>query len=235
MKFNIQPLVAALLLLGSCHTDESSSNSTETVANPQGSSVGTYLAEAAEPVVVPEVDGKARAYFASGCFWCVEAVYESVKGVEESISGYSGGHTDNPTYGLSNTGQTGHAEAVEIIYDPNVVSFATLVDVYFGSQVVTQVNGQGPDHGSQYRSILFYQSDEQKKIIEEKVAVIESKLDGGVVGAEVLPFKKFWLGENYHQDYERLHPTQGYIQSVSIPRLKKFQSKFPHLLKDSAH
>ncbi len=95
------------------------------------------------PVEVPVKDGKARAYFASGCFWCVEAVYESVKGVEESISGYAGGHTENPTYESSNTGKTGHAEAVEIIYDPSIVSFATLVDVYFGSQNVTQVNGQG--------------------------------------------------------------------------------------------
>ena len=122
----------------------------------------------ADPVVVPLKDGKARAYFASGCFWCVEAVYESVEGVEESISGYSGGYTKNPTYEASNTGRTGHAEAVEIIYDTNLVSFETLVDVYFASQNPTQVNGQGPDRGSQYRSIIFYQNDEQKKIIEEK-------------------------------------------------------------------
>ena len=103
----------------------------------------------AEPVVVPLQDGKARAYFASGCFWCVEAVYESVKGVEEVINGYAGGHTEDITYEKSNTGRTGHAEAVEVIYNPEVVSFATLVDVYFGSQNPTQVNGQGPDRGSQ--------------------------------------------------------------------------------------
>ena len=98
-----------------------------------------------DPVQTQPQDGLAKAYFASGCFWCVEAIYESVKGVKESISGYSGGHTENPTYESSNTGRTGHAEAVEIYYDPNVVSFATLVDVYFGSQNVTQVYGQGPD------------------------------------------------------------------------------------------
>ena len=126
----------------------------------------------ADPIVVPLKDGKARAYFASGCFWCVEAIYESVKGVDESISGYAGGHTDYPTYQSSNTGRTGHAEAVEIIYDPKVVSFATLVDVYFASQNPTQVNGQGPDRGSQYRSIIFYQNDEQKKIILEKKAAL---------------------------------------------------------------
>jgi len=185
----------------------------------------------AEPVVVPIQDGKARAYFASGCFWCVEAVFESVKGVEESISGYSGGHTDNPTYEASNTGRTGHAEAVEIIYDPKVVSFSTLVDVYFGSQNPTQVNGQGPDRGSQYRSIIFYQDEAQKKIIEEKKAALAKKLDAKIA-AEVYPFQKFWVGEDYHQDFEKRNPNQSYIRAVSIPRLNRFKAKFPELLKD---
>lgn len=189
---------------------------------------------ASEPVEVPTEEGKARAYFASGCFWCVEAVYESVTGVDESISGYSGGHTENPTYAASNTGKTGHAEAVEIIYDPSVVSFATLVDVYFGSQDVTQKNGQGPDHGSQYRSILFYQNDEQKKIIGDKIAALNKELGGDKVAAEVKPFEKFWVGEDYHQNYERFHPNDPYIQSISIPRLNRFKKKFSHLLKDDA-
>ena len=186
----------------------------------------------AEPIVVPLKDGKAKAYFASGCFWCVEAIFESVKGVEESISGYAGGYTENPTYEASNTGKTGHAEAVEIIYDPEVVSFATLVDVYFGSQNPTQVNGQGPDHGSQYRSIIFYQNDEQKQIIEDKKAALAKELDA-TVAAEVYPFQKFWIAEDYHQNYERLHPNQGYIRNVSIPRLNKFKAKFPELLKEN--
>ncbi|MFK7972754.1 MAG: peptide-methionine (S)-S-oxide reductase MsrA [Bacteroidia bacterium] len=177
-------------------------------------------------------EGLQKAYFASGCFWCVEAVYESVKGVKESISGYSGGHTDNPTYELSNTGKTGHAEAVEIYYDSSVVSFATLVDVYFGSQNITQVNGQGPDRGSQYRSIIFYQNEAEKKIIDAKVAALNEKLAPEKVAAEVKPFEKFWIGEDYHQNYERLHPNQGYIQAVSIPRLKRFQKKFPELIKE---
>lgn len=184
----------------------------------------------ADPIEVPIKDGKARAYFASGCFWCVEAIYESVKGVEESISGYSGGFTKNPTYELSNTGRTGHAEAVEIIYDPEVVSFATLVDVYFGSQNPTQFYGQGPDRGPQYRSIIFYQNDEQKKIIEEKKAALAKKLDTKIA-AEIYPFQKFWIAEGYHQDFERRNPNQSYIRAVSIPRLKRFQAKFPHLLK----
>lgn len=186
------------------------------------------------PVEVPLKDGLARAYFASGCFWCVEAVYESVKGVKESYSGYSGGHTENPTYDSSNTGTTGHAEAVEIVYDPEVVSFKTLVDVYFGSQNVTQVNGQGPDRGSQYRSIIFYQNEDQKKIIDEKIAALNKELAPKEVAAEVYPFEKFWMGEAYHQDYEKNNPANGYIQNVSIPRLIRFQEKFPDILKDGA-
>ena len=201
-----------ITLLFSCHN--------EAQVNPKQQAVID-----AEPVVVPLKDGKARAYFASGCFWCVEAIYESVKGVEEVINGYSGGYTENPTYEASNTGRTGHAEAVEVIYDPEVVSFATLVDVYFGSQNPTQVNGQGPDNGSQYRSIIFYQNDAQKKIIEDKKAALAKELDA-TIAAEVYPFQKFWIAEDYHQNYERLHPNQGYIRNVSIPRLNRFKANF---------
>jgi peptide-methionine (S)-S-oxide reductase len=187
----------------------------------------------ADPVKVPLENGMARAYFASGCFWCVEAVYESVKGVEEVISGYSGGFTDNPTYEASNTGRTGHAEAVEVIYDPEVISFATLVDVYFGSQNPTQVNGQGPDRGSQYRSIIFYQTEAQKEIIKNKKAALAKELNKEVA-AEIYPFQKFWVAEDYHQNYEKLHPNQPYIRKVSIPRLNRFKAKFPELLKEDA-
>jgi peptide-methionine (S)-S-oxide reductase len=184
------------------------------------------------PVQVEIQDGFERAYFASGCFWCVEAIYESIEGVKESISGYSGGFTENPTYEASNTGLTGHAEAVEIIYDASVISFSKLVDVYFGSQNISQVNGQGPDHGSQYRSIIFYQNQGQKKIIDTKISELEKTLGEGNVAAQVVPFKIFWVAEEYHQNYERLHPENPYIQNISIPRLKRFQNKFPELLKE---
>ena len=184
----------------------------------------------AKPIEVALENGKAKAYFASGCFWCVEAIYESIKGVDEVISGYSGGYTKNPTYESSNTGRTGHAEAVEVIYDPKIVSFATLVDVYFGSQNPTQVNGQGPDKGSQYRSIIFYQNDEQKQIILKKKEALAKQLNTEIA-AEVYPFQKFWVAEDYHQNYERLHPENPYIQNVSIPRLNRFKAKFPELLK----
>lgn len=186
------------------------------------------------PVEVASSDGFKRAYFASGCFWCVEAIYESLIGVEESISGYSGGHTKNPTYESSNTGKTGHAEAVEIIYNPNIISFKLLVDVYFGSQNISQVNGQGNDRGSQYRSIIFYQNTEEKNIIANKIKALHKENPDRKVAAEVMPFQKFWIAEKYHQDYERLHPNNSYIQNVSIPRLKRFQKIFPELLKENS-
>tara|TARA_B100000767_G_scaffold30176_1_gene25998 strand:+ start:194 stop:835 length:642 start_codon:yes stop_codon:yes gene_type:complete len=184
----------------------------------------------AKAIEVPVQDGLAKAYFASGCFWCVEAVYESVNGVSEVINGYAGGHTENPTYQLSNTGRTGHAEAVEVLYDPTIVSFSTLLEVYFGSQDITQVNGQGPDNGSQYRSIIFYQNQDQKEDIINKIKQLTNELNVNIA-AEVYPFLKFWQGEDYHQNYERLHPNNPYIINISIPRLRKFQRKFKHLLK----
>jgi peptide-methionine (S)-S-oxide reductase len=201
----------------SCQTKKNKTNKQQEVIN-------------STPIEVPLKNGMARAYFASGCFWCVEAVYESVKGVSEVINGYSGGYTENPTYPASNTGRTGHAEAVEVIYDPETIDFSTLVDVYFGSQNISQINGQGPDRGSQYRSIIFYQNEDQKTIITQKIKTI-SEQQNITVAAEVYPFQKFWKGEDYHQNYERLHPNNSYIRNVSIPRLRKFQQKFPHLLK----
>ena len=169
------------------------------------------------------------AYFASGCFWCVEAIYEHTKGVQEVFSGYSGGHTENPTYESSNTGKTGHAEAVEVIYDSSIISFKELVDIYFGTQNIEQINGQGPDNGSQYRSIIFYSDASEKAVIDTKIAGLKAK--GLKPAAEVTSFEKFWIAEDYHQDYERLHPNQSYIRAVSAPRLNRFKKDFPSLVR----
>ncbi len=182
------------------------------------------------PMEVPIQNGKAKAYFASGCFWCAEAIYESIKGVDEAISGYSGGFTDNPSYKSTSTGATGHAEAIEVIYDPEVISFEELVEVYFSSQDPTQVNGQGPDKGSQYRSIIFYQNDEQKQIAEKKKAEWGKKLNSNIA-AEIVPFQKFYVAEDYHQDFERLNPTNPYIRNVSNKRLQQLRQSCPLLLK----
>jgi peptide-methionine (S)-S-oxide reductase len=179
---------------------------------------------------------KAKAYFASGCFWCVESVYESVKGVEEAYSGYAGGKTKNPTYYQVITGGTGHAETVEVIYDPAVVDFATVVKVFFDSHDPTLLNQQGPDRGTQYRSIAFYQNDEEKKIIEDYIAQLtEAKIYNRSIVTEVKSLSKFYYAENYHQDYEKNNPNDLYILNISKPRLSKFKAKSPELLKEEKH
>ncbi len=191
-----------------------------------------------EPIVIntgQDLSGYERAYFASGCFWCVEAVFESVRGVKEAISGYAGGHTKNPNYNQIGTGRTGHAETVEVYYDPKVVSFGTLVQVFFGSHDPTTLNRQGPDRGTQYRSIAFYTNKKEQKIIQEYIAQLtkEQIFDGDIV-TEVKPLEKFYNAEDYHQDYEKLHPNNSYVRNVSIPRLRRFQKLYPELLKEEA-
>ena len=171
------------------------------------------------------------AYFASGCFWCVEAIFESVEGVSEAVSGYAGGQTDNPTYRSIGTGRTGHAETVAVYYNPDKVSFKTLVDVFFGSHDPTTVNGQHPDYGTQYRSIAFYSNNNEKKIIDAAIAKLNKEVYNGKIATEVTKHTKFYEAEEYHQNYEKRNPYNSYVRNVSIPRLKRFQKKFPHLLK----
>jgi peptide-methionine (S)-S-oxide reductase len=188
-----------------------------------------------DPVQTQAQNGLRKAYFASGCFWCVEAIFESVQGVSEVVSGYSGGTEANPTYKEVGYGRTTHAEAVEVYYNPKEVSFETLVKVFFGSHDPTTKNRQGPDSGPQYRSIAFYQNDAEKEIIEARVKELNQTTYNGGIVTQVLPFQKFWKAEAYHQNYERNNPNNPYIQNVSIPRLKRFQAKFPELLKENAH
>ncbi|MBC6998848.1 peptide-methionine (S)-S-oxide reductase MsrA [Cytophaga sp. FL35] len=176
------------------------------------------------------------AYFASGCFWCVEAIFESVKGVEEVVSGYSGGTKKNPTYEEVGGGMTDHAEAVKVYYDPKVISFTALVQVFFGSHDPTTLNRQGPDRGPQYRSIAFYKNEDEKKIIESYIKALEENdvYQGLPITTQVVPFNKFYDAEDYHQDYEKKHPNNSYIRNVSIPRLNRFKENFQDYLKDDA-
>ena len=176
------------------------------------------------------------AYFASGCFWCVEAIFESVKGVKEVISGYSGGTEENPTYEQVGYGKTSHAEAVEVYYNPKEISYFELVQVFFGSHDPTSLNQQGPDRGTQYRSIAFYKNPEEKKIIETYMAALEEsgRYQDPIV-TEVTAFTKFYDAEDYHQDYERKNPNNSYVRNVSIPRLNRFKKNFPDYLKEEAH
>ena len=179
-----------------------------------------------------DLSNYSKATFAAGCFWCEEAVFESVKGVAEVISGYSGGEEKNPTYEEVGSGTTGHAESVEVYYDSAVVDYKTLLKVYFASEDPTQVNGQGPDIGTQYRSIIFYRNATEKQLAEQYIAdLTKSGKYARPIAVQVVPFKKFWPAEAYHQDYVQHNPSNPYVQHESLPRLRRTQQQIPDLLK----
>ena len=172
-----------------------------------------------------------EAYFASGCFWCVEAIFESLKGVEEVYSGYSGGVTIDPSYREVMSGNTGHAETVEIIYNPKIIDFKTLVKVFFESHDPTTKDSQGPDFGSQYRSIAFYNNENEKEIIKSYIEDLNKNIFENKIVTEIIKFQKFYYAETYHQDFEKKNPNNLYINKVSIPRINKFKNKMESLLK----
>jgi peptide-methionine (S)-S-oxide reductase len=172
-----------------------------------------------------------KAYFASGCFWCVESIYENLKGVINVDSGYSGGSTINPTYYQVISGNTGHAETIEVIYDSSIIDFKTLVNVFFGSHDPSTLNRQGPDVGAQYRSVAFYSSNEEKNIINNEIDRLLKNKVYKKITTEVIPFKKFYVAENYHQDYKKKNPNDLYIIKVSAPRINKFKINFKEILK----
>lgn len=186
---------------------------------------------AAQPIQRPTSPGSQIAHFASGCFWCSEEIFHSVKGVEEVIAGYSGGTEPDPSYAEVSSGRTGHAEAVEVHYDPQVVDFATLVQVFFASQDPTTPSRQGPDAGPQYRSIAFYDTPEQQAIIAAEIRRIDASgaYDSPVV-TEVVPFVEFWPAEAEHQDFVRRNPDNRYVRQVSKPRFERFREKMPEVL-----
>lgn len=188
--------------------------------------------EASTNATAQDLSKYSVAYFASGCFWCVEAVYESIKGVEEAVSGYSGGHTPDPTYKSIGSGRTGHAEAVAVYYDADEVSYTDLLKAFFMSGDPTTPNRQGPDSGPQYRSMIFFQNVAEEKAAKSMVAQLteEGAFNRPII-TEIVAFEKFFIAEDYHQDYERLNPDNPYVRGVSIPRLKAFQKKCPELLK----
>jgi peptide-methionine (S)-S-oxide reductase len=172
------------------------------------------------------------ATLAGGCFWCLEAVYLELKGVERVVSGYAGGRVPNPSYELVCSGTTGHAEVVQITFDPAVISFGELLDVFFTIHDPTTLNQQGPDHGTQYRSAIFYHSAEQKAEAERKIAALtaEQLWDDPIV-TEVVPLDAFYPAEAYHQDYYRRNPGQGYCRVVIAPKVSKARKLFLEKLK----
>ncbi|MDB5250795.1 MAG: Peptide methionine sulfoxide reductase msrA [Segetibacter sp.] len=179
-----------------------------------------------------ELSKYSQATFAAGCFWHEEALFESIKGVKEAVSGYAGGTTNNPGYKSIESGRTGHAETVNVYYDPNEISYATLLKIYFAGQDPTQVNGQGNDRGTQYRSIVFYRNNSEKKLIEDYMKGMKaSGKFGAPLAVQVMPFTKFWDAEAYHQNYIDHNPGNRYVQIVSIPEIKKLQKEYPQLVK----
>lgn len=224
---NFSIAVLALVILAACQTRAKDQKVTNEAEN-----------DVAASIQQPEQDleGLETAYFASGCFWCVEAIFESVRGVGEVVSGYAGGTTENPTYEAIGTGRTGHAEAVKVYYDPTVISYFELVQVFFGSHDPTSLNQQGPDRGTQYRSIAFYKTPEEMKTIESYIKALEdNKIFDRPIVTEVTSFTKFYDAEAYHQDYEKRNPNNPYVRNVSIPRINRFKSNFPNYLKPEAH
>ena len=175
------------------------------------------------------------ATFAEGCFWCNEAVFQRLRGVTSVVSGYSGGNVDKPTYEQVSTGRTGHAEVIQITYDPKQISFDDLLKVFWQTHDPTTLNRQGHDVGTQYRSAIFHHNEEQKRIAEaykkqlDKTGVFKSP-----IVTEITPFKAFFPAEKYHQNYFNLNPNQQYCQYVIRPKVEKFNKEFKDLLKDES-
>lgn len=173
-----------------------------------------------------------KATLAAGCFWCVEAVFDDLKGVEDVVSGYSGGHKDNPTYQEVCSESTGHAEVVQITFDEDQLSYGDLLRVFFTVHDPTQLNRQGNDIGTSYRSAIFYHDEEQKRVAEEVVKEIaDAEIYDKPIVTEITRFDKFWPAENYHQEYFANNPNQPYCAAVVAPKVAKFRQKFADRLK----
>jgi peptide-methionine (S)-S-oxide reductase len=168
-----------------------------------------------------------QATLAGGCFWCLEAVYKELRGVERVVSGYAGGHVENPTYGQVCEGTTGHAEVVQITYDPDIVSYRELLEVFFTIHDPTTLNRQGGDVGTQYRSAVFHHSPEQREAAEQVVAEMEAaRVWDSPIVTEVAPLTVFYPAEDYHQDYFERNPSQPYCRAVVAPKVSKFRKHF---------
>jgi len=173
-----------------------------------------------------------KATFGGGCFWCTEAVYRELKGVYSVVSGYSGGSTENPTYKEVSTGLTGHAEVIQVEYDPRQIQFVELLEVFWKTHDPTTLNRQGADVGPQYRSVVFYRNDAQRQVAEQyKKKLDESGAFSSPIVTEISPFKKFFSAEDYHQDYFQLNKRQPYCSMVIQPKLEKFRRVFKDKLK----
>jgi peptide-methionine (S)-S-oxide reductase len=193
-------------------------------------------ASAAVPAAVVDeakaaAKGKETVVVAGGCFWGIQAVFQHVKGVHSATSGYSGGTVKNPGYEEVSSGRTGHAESVEIVYDPSKVTYGELLRVFFSVALdPTELNRQGPDEGTQYRSVIFYENEEQKKIAEAYIAQLnQAKVFSRPIVTQVVALDKFYPAEGYHQNYATLHPDNGYIATYDAPKVENLKKEFPEL------
>jgi peptide-methionine (S)-S-oxide reductase len=174
----------------------------------------------------------AVAYFAGGCFWCTEAVFEQLAGVKDVVSGYSGGAKETANYKAVCGGDTGHAEAIKITYDPSKITYGELLRVFFTTHNPTTKNRQGNDVGSQYRSAIFYQSEDEKKVAEAYIKQLnDAKAFDDPIVTSLEPYKSFYIAEDYHQDYARLNPNQGYIRAIALPKVQKVFEHFQDKVK----
>lgn len=172
------------------------------------------------------------ATFGNGCFWCTEAIFQDLEGVESAVSGYSGGQVENPTYEQVCSGKTGHAEVLQITYDPTKISYEELLKVFWETHDPTTLNRQGNDVGTQYRSAIFYHNDKQKELAEQyKEQLEKSGTFKDPIVTEIVPFEKFYKAEAYHQNYYNENPNQGYCSFVVRPKVEKFQAKHKDMLK----
>ncbi len=166
-----------------------------------------------------------RATFGGGCFWCTEAAMQVLEGVESVTSGYAGGHVDDPTYEAVCSGETGHAEVVQVEFDPGVLSYDELLETFFGTHDPTQRNRQGPDVGTQYRSIVLYHDEEQRTTAAAYIDALDEEYDDDVV-TELEPLEQFWPAEEYHQDYFEKNPSDAYCQRHAQPKVEKVRQRF---------
>ena len=218
MKYTIFLLA---MMAASCHSAQN--------GIPEKKEAMTTTAQSSTPVQSPSGQTEV-ATLGGGCFWCVEAVYQDLQGVLKVESGYSGGHIDNPSYREVCSGLRRHAEVIQVTFDPAVISFKEILEVFFTVHDPTTLNRQGNDSGPQYRSAIFYHSPQQKAVAEEVKLASKEIWDDPIV-TEITAFDKFYKAEDYHQNYYKDNPNQGYCSIVIAPKVKKFRQKWAHKLK----